>query len=343
MKYSFKTDYSHGAHPNILKALYETNLSQQLSHGDDTFSLKAKDLIKSKINLDADIHFVTGGTQANLIVISSFLKPYESIISADTAHIATLETGAIEATGHKVNIVNTKYGKLTPDNILPIINHHKGVHMVIPKAVFISNTTELGTVYTHEELIKLSSFCKKHNLYLYLDGARLGSALAYEKAELTLELIASLVDVFYIGGTKNGALLGEAIVISNEHIKDRFQFYLKQKGALLAKSRLLGIQFLELFKQNLYLDLAKKANTMALKLADTIKKQNFNFLQDPISNQIFPILPNFIIDKLLLKYDFYIWKVIDEKNSAIRLVTSWATQESMIEEFIKDFLELSKS
>jgi len=208
--------------------------------------------------------------------------------------------------------------------------------MVKPKLVFISNTTEVGTVYKKRELKAISNFCKQNDLLLYLDGARLGSALTSPKNDLTLTEISQLVDIFYIGGTKNGALLGEAIVIINERLKQDFRRHLKQKGALLAKGRVLGIQFLELFNGDLYFNLAKHANFMALKIAEAIKKEGYKFLTAPSSNQIFPILPNKLIEKLKKNYAFYVWNKIDEKNSAIRLVTSWATSEKVVNDFISE-------
>lgn len=338
--YSFKNDYSEGAHEQILSALIKTNALQEEGYGNDRFSETAAEIIKKRIdNETAAIHFVCGGTQANLLVISSLLKPYESVIAAETGHIATSETGAIERTGHKVNTVPTKDGKLKVEDINNLLEEHSSEHMVKPKAVFISNSTELGTIYSLEELTKLSCFCKKNNLYLYLDGARLGSALTSWTNDIKLSHIAKLVDVFYIGGTKNGALIGEAIVIINDTIKENFRFYMKQQGALLAKGRLLGIQFIELFKETLFFALATHANTMARDLSEGIKKQGYKFLTEPASNQIFPILPNTLIEKLKQKYDFYVWCKINDRDSAIRLVTSWATKEEAVKSFSEDILK----
>ncbi len=306
-KYSFKNDYSEGAHQRILETLSNTNLLQEKGYGEDYFCEEAKQVILKKIKKEnSDMYFVSGGTQANLIVISSILKPYESVIAPATGHIAVHETGAIEATGHKVNTVETKDGKLTVKDIKSVLDVHDGVHMVKPKMVFISNSTEIGSVYRKKEIKELSKFCKKNDLYLYVDGARLGSALTSEKNDLSLSELASLVDVFYIGGTKNGALIGEAIIINNEELKENFRFNLKQRGMLLAKGRILGIQFLELFKDDLYFELAKHANKMALKIAKTFEELEYDFIIKPVSNQIFPILPNALIKKLNKKYDFYI-------------------------------------
>ncbi len=335
--YSFKDDYHEGAHERILKALHDTNLIQEPGYGEDRYCDEAARLIRGKIQQpEADINFVSGGTQANLIVISSMIKPYESVIAAATAHIAVHEAGAVEATGHKINTVETKDGKLTPGMVRDVLDFHTDEHMVKPAAVFISNTTEVGSVYSKKELEELSVFCKKNKLYLYLDGARLGSALTSGVNDLALSELAGLVDVFYIGGTKNGALLGEAIVILNDELKENFRFFLKQKGALLAKGRIFGVQFLELFKDDLFFDMARHANSMAAKLAEGIKKLNYEFLTTPVSNQIFPVLPNELIEKLNKKYGFYIWQKMDDKNSAIRLVTSWATKVEFVDRFIED-------
>ncbi len=334
-KISFKDDYSEGTHPEILKLLTETNYKQTAGYGEDVFSEKAKQLIKDKIqNQSADIHFVSGGTQANLLIISSILKPYQSVIAASTAHIAVHETGAIEATGHKINTVETDDGKLTPDDIKKVLEFHTDEHMVMPKMVFISNSTETGTIYNKKELSEISKFCKKNDLYLYLDGARIASSLMSDRNDLNLKKTAEYTDVFYIGGTKNGALLGEAIVITNPDLKQDFRFNIKQKGALIAKGRLIGIQFEALFKNNLYFELAKNANHSAQKIADAIKKRGFNFFYEPVSNQIFPILPNDLIEKLLQKFDFYIWSKYDELHSVVRIVCSWATEKKAVDEFI---------
>lgn len=343
MIYRFTNDYSEGAHINILNALIDTNLNQEIGYGEDSFCEEAKNIIKEKIkNKDAHIHFVSGGTQANLIIISSVLKPYEAVIAASTGHINVHETGAIEATGHKVCTIETEDGKLTVEHIKTVLDFHKDEHMVKPKMVFISNTTELGTIYKKEELKEISKFCRENNLYLHLDGARLGSALTSRDNDLTLDELSSLVDIFYIGGTKNGALLGEAIVINNDKLKEDFRYHIKQKGAMLAKGRLLGIQFIELFKNNLYFDLAEHANKMAYKLSDSLKELGYKFLTEPTSNQIFPIMDNKIIEKIENRYGFNIERKIDNNKTAIRLVTSWATKEDAVDEFINYTKELGR-
>lgn len=339
MKFSFKNDYSEGCHPQILESLLRNNLDQQAGYGEDDYSKKAKDLIKAKIeNQDAEVYFVSGGTQANLIVISSILRPYQCVISASTGHILNNETGAIEATGHKILSIEKEDGKLFPEDIILVLESHQNVpHQVMPKLVYISNSTELGTIYTKRELENLSKFCKENNLYLFMDGARLGHALTSETNDLELKDIAELTDVFYLGGTKNGALLGEVIIITEKDLRPDFAFNIKQKGALLAKGRLLGIQFLVLMKDNLYFDLARNANQQAMKIKKALSERGVQFLSDTSTNQIFPILNNKIIEVLSEKFEFYIWKKIDENLSAIRLITSWNTNNEPVEEFIKTF------
>ena len=336
--YSFKNDYSEGAHPNILNKLIETNHIQQNGYGDDEYAVHAKEILRSKLhNPNASIFFLSGGTQSNLIVIASLLRVHEAVISAKTGHIYANETGAIEATGHRIITMDTADGKLTPEAVeLALKDYTLRPHVVKPRMVYISNSTEIGTIYTKTELVKLYKFCQNKNLLLYMDGARLGHALTASNNDLTLADIAANTDVFYIGGTKNGALLGEAVVLNKPELAEDFDYVLKQKGALLAKGRLLGIQFLELFKDDLYFRLAKYANEMAQLIAEAFKDKGFSFLTTSSTNQIFPILSKTDIEKLSENYDFYVWKVIDEDYSAIRIITSWATPEDVVSEFIKE-------
>lgn len=335
--YSFKNDYSEGAHPRILKTLLETNLEQAEGYGNDQFTQKAVELLKQRMKHDdVHIHLLSGGTQTNLTVISAFLRPHEAAIAANTGHILVHETGAIEATGHKIISINVNDGKLNPIHIKPILDTYTDEHMVKPKLVYISNSTEIGTVYTKSELFELSRFCKENNLILFMDGARLGSALCSKGCGIELSDLPDLVDAFYIGGTKNGALLGEALVICNDYLNEDFRYHIKQKGGLLAKGRLLGIQFSELFRDGLYFELAKHANEMADILKEGIKNAGYSFLTDSPSNQVFPIFPVNLIEKLNQKYAFEIWTKIDNHTSAIRLVTSWATEEKHVLAFIED-------
>jgi len=335
-KYSFLDDYSEGCHPNILAALMQTNLAQQTAYGSDAYSDNAKKLIGAMLkNPSSHVYFVAGGTLANVIVSSSVLRSHEAIISAETGHIVRQETGAIEATGHKVITRPSANGKLRPSDIQSALNNYSLVpHMVKPKLVYISNATETGTVYSKQELQYLSEFCKKAGLYLFLDGARLGAALCSEKSDLTLEDLSKLTDLFTLGGTKNGALIGEAIIINTPHLYEDFAFHIKQRGALLAKGRVLGIQFTELFRKNLYFDLACHANKMAQKLSEAIVRKGYSLTAETESNQIFAILPNNLINELSRAFDFYVWQKIDSEYSEIRFVTSWATDEQEIDRLI---------
>ena len=342
MKYSFKNDYSEGAHPRILDALIKYNLTQQNGYGLDEYSLNAAKFIRDKCAApNASVHFVSGGTQANLTMISAFLRPHESVVSAHTGHIFTNESGAIEATGHKIHGVETADGKLRPQDIQNILDAHQNVpHQLKQRLVYISNSTEIGTIYSKKELQELYEFCQNKNLILFMDGARLGHALTAETNDLTFDEIAKFTDAFYLGGTKNGALIGEAIVINNPALQDEFGFHLKQKGALLAKGRLLGIQFEELMRDNLYFELADHANRQAMKIKEAFEEIGCDFLAETFTNQIFPVLNAKQIDQLSEKYDFYIWKKIDSERSAIRLITSWSTTDETVAGFINEVKEL---
>jgi threonine aldolase len=344
-RYSFQNDYSEGAHPRILEALVKTNLVQETGYGEDQYSLEAARLIHAAIGSeDADVHFVSGGTQANLTMLSSFLRPFESVVAVESGHICVHETGAIEQTGHKINTVKGVDGKITPGEIAEVVARHgNDEHMVKPRVVFISHSTEVGTIYSAKELRDISATCKKLNLYLYLDGARLGSGLTAKAADLELKELCALVDAFYIGGTKNGALLGEALVINHPSLKPDFRYSIKQRGALLSKGRLLGIQFLELFRDGLYFELARNANHMAERLAVGIARMGYGFQTPPSSNQIFPIFPNAVIEQLSQDYRFYVWEPLQGGQSSVRLVTSWATPESAIDGFVADLEKISKS
>ena len=328
-------DYSEGAHPKILKALEINNLQQQLGYGEDEYCALAAKLMKDVLAApNAEVHFVSGGTQANLLVISSALKSYEAVVAAKTAHIAVHETGAIEYTGHKIIELDTTDGKLSPDIIRPAIEEHCDEHMVVPKLVYISNSTELGTIYTQKDLVELHAFCKDNNLLLYLDGARLAASLVAKEQDLTFDDFKNLVDVMYIGGTKNGALLGEAIVIFNEELKYKFRFSMKQKGALLAKGRIFGIQFAELFANDLYLDISRHTDAMARKLAQGIKDAGYGFLVEPQTNILLPVFPKKVVEKLEQKFMFHRWSRVGDDHICIRLVTSWATEEKSVDSFI---------
>lgn len=331
---SFLNDYSEGAHPRILKALADTNLDQTCGYGLDSYCQRAAELIRQKCAApEADVHFVVGGTQANLLVIHALLRSFEAAIAADTGHINVHETGAIEATGHKVCTVPSPDGKLTPALVRQVVDSHSSEHMVRPRLVYISDTTEIGTFYTKAELAALRRCCDENGLLMYLDGARLGSALTAEGSDLTLSDLAALTDAFTIGGTKNGALFGEAIILKNAALQPDFRSYIKQRGAMLAKGRLLGIQFTQLLTDDLYFDMGRHANTMAAQVRDALLAEGYPCPYDSHTNQIFPILPHSVIEKLSKVCAFEVSRPEDETHSMVRFVTSWATTEEAVREF----------
>ncbi len=340
--YSFRNDYSEGAHPKVMEALADTNLEQTVGYGMDPRCQSAAALIRDLCKApDADIHFLVGGTQANLVVIDAFLQSYEAVIGAHTSHINTHETGAIEATGHKVCSIYAPDGKLTPALVEEVLSQHNGTeHMVLPRMVYVSDSTEIGTIYTKAELAALRRCCDEHGLYLFLDGARLGSALTSPDNDLTLADIAALTDVFYIGGTKNGVLFGEALVLSNAAPKAHFRWHMKQRGAVLAKGRLLGIQFQAILEDGLYFDIARHANEMAFRLRDGIAALGYPFPVPSPTNQQFPVLPNTVIGQLEARgYQFEAQEAVDAEHTCVRFVTSWATPESAIDAFLKDLAD----
>ncbi len=333
--YSFMNDYSEGAHPEIMKELLKTNEEQSGGYGMDIYTERAVEVLKEYLNDDkVDIHFLTGGTQTNLVAISAFLRPHEAVIAAETGHIAVHETGAIEATGHKVITKKTIDGKLNVALIHKCSIMHTDEHMVKPKLVYISNPTEVGTIYSKQEISEIYEYCQAQHLFLYIDGARLGSALMAKDNDMLLVDYPKHCDAFYIGGTKMGALFGEALVICNPNLKEDFRFMMKQKGALLVKGRILGIQFESLFKKKLYFEIGKHENEMADMLRLGISKLGYTFLYDSPSNQLFPVFNNDVIEMLSSKFLFLVWEKINETHSAVRLVTSWATTQEMVEKFL---------
>lgn len=336
--YSFRNDYSEGVHPNILKTLTETNLIQTCGYGMDDYCSQAADLIRELCSApEAAVHFLVGGTQTNLIVINSFLQDYECVIAAHTGHVNVHETGAIEATGHKVCTAYSPDGKVTPAMVESIVSANTTEHMVLPRLVYISDTTEIGTIYTKTELTSLRECCDQHGLYLYLDGARLASALTAPGNDLTLSDLADLTDAFTIGGTKNGLLFGEAVILSNDMPKEHFRWHMKQRGAMLAKGRLLGIQFHGLMSDGLFFEIGRHANEAALKLRDGMSALGYPFPTESPSNQQFPVLPNTIIKQLMdLGYLFEEDHVVDADHTCVRFVTSWATPIDAVDQFLKD-------
>lgn len=341
----FNCDYSEGAHPNILEKLVKTNFEQTEGYGEDDYCKEAGQLIKVKCNRqDADVHFFVGGTQTNLTLISAALRPHQGIVTAVSGHINVHESGAIEATGHKVIALPSTDGKLTSIQIQEIYDDHYNdtthEHMVQPKLVYISNPTEVGSIYSKAELTALSDSCKKNKLLLYIDGARLGYALCAKDNDLDLPTIAQLCDAFYIGGTKLGALFGEALVICNENLQSDFRYIIKQKGGMLAKGRLLGLQFIALFEDDLYYKIAKHANEMADLIKEACRKKGYTFLNPSTTNQQFPIIPNKILDKLKQNYEYLYWQKVDDNQSAVRFCTSWATEKEMVLKLVAEIEKL---
>ena len=341
----FDCDYCEGAHPSILQKLAETNLEQTPGYGVDDYCEAARGLILAACGLkkgEADVHFLVGGTQTNLTVLSAALRPHQGALCADTGHINAHETGAIEATGHKVLALPAKDGKITAAQIDEAwrLQHDDGSfeHIVQPKLVYLSQSTEVGTLYTHAELAEISRVCRERGLLLYLDGARLGYALEAEGNDLDLPAIAALCDAFYIGGTKQGALFGEALVLRHPALREDFRYLIKQKGGMLAKGRLLGIQFQALFEDGLYFRLARHADALALRIRQACADSGLPFLQESPSNQQFPILPNGLLTRLQEKYAFSVWGKVDEAHTAVRICTSWATREEDVDALIRDLL-----
>ncbi len=328
----FNCDYSEGAHPAVLEKLAQTNLEQTPGYGQDIYCLRAADLIKSLCKTpQAEVHFLTGGTQTNLTVIAACLRPYQGVLSAVSGHINVHETGAIEATGHRIIPLNETNGKLLAEQITRCCKEHwqddNPEFAPQPKLVYLSFPTEYGTLYSKEELYAIRRACDENNLYLFIDGARLGYGLEAPGNDLTLADIAACCDVFYIGGTKIGALLGEAVVIVNPKLQKDFRYFTKQKGGMLAKGRLLGLQFLALFEDGLYFRISKHANEMAQIIRRACEEAGYPFLYDSPTNQQFPILPQRTIKKLEEDYSFAHTKRLDHGLMAIRICTSWATRE----------------
>lgn len=337
----FNCDYSEGAHPRILEKLAQTNLEQAPGYGQDTYCRQAADLIKSLCQTpQAEVHFLAGGTQTNLTVIAACLRPYQTVISADSGHINVHETGAIEATGHRILTVPEQNGKLTAEQIARCCKDHwlddNPEFAPQPKLVYISFPTEYGTLYSKEELSAIRRVCDENNLFLFADGARLGYGLEAPGNDVTLANLAACCDVFYIGGTKIGALLGEAVVIVNPKLQKDFRYFMKQKGAMLAKGRILGIQFLALFEDGLYFKLSKHADEMAQIIRQACAECGFEFLYDSPTNQQFPIMPDDLIKQLEELYAFSHTKRLDHRRSAIRICTSWATRREDVEQLVAD-------
>ena len=337
----FNSDYLEGAHPKILERLLETNLEQTPGYGEDAYCEYARKLIREKCGApEAYVQFLVGGTQTNLTVISSILRPHQGVLCADTGHINVHETGAIEATGHKVLPLDSEDGKLQAWQVQKACEDHWNdadhEHMVQPGMVYISHPTENGTLYTKKELEDLCMVCRKYGLPLFLDGARLGYGLMAENTDVTWQALAQCTDVFYIGGTKVGALFGEAVVISNPSLAKDFRYLIKQRGGMLAKGRLLGLQFTVLLEDGLYEEISKKAVGQAMRLREAFLNRGYSLLYDSYTNQQFPILPKGHAKQLSKNYAFAFWKDMDEKHCAVRFCMSWATKEEDIEALLRD-------
>ena len=336
---SFTCDYNEGAHPEILHRLIETNMLQEDGYGDDQFSRSAKEKILQAVGCpDADVFFLCGGTQTNATVIAALLQPYEGVIAAETGHIAVHESGAIEHGGHKVLTLPGHHGKLCPEELkaylLRFYADATWPHQVIPGMVYLSYPSEYGTLYTHAELSAIHDICQEYHLRLFIDGARLGYGLASNTADITLPQLAQLCDVFYIGGTKVGALCGEAVVFPQKAPRHFFTT-VKQHGALLAKGRLLGIQFDTLFTDDLYFRISRHAINMAMALRDVFQRQGIPFFIDSPTNQQFPILTTAQMEDLKEKVKFEIWEPLSDGRVVTRFATSWATTKEQIEELEK--------
>ena len=330
---SFENDYSETTNEEILEALKKAYNEQNDGYGLDKHSKNAASLIKKLCgHKDIDVHFIQGGTPCNVLTME-LIRPYEAIIAVKSGHINVHETGAVERNGHKIVTVDGKEGKLLPQEIDQVMSVHLDEHSVKPKLVFISNGTEYGTTYSKKELLDLRKKCDKYNLYLYIDGARIGNALA--ATGLTFKDIADIADVFYIGGTKNGALLGEAYIIKNNNLKKEFRYIIKQNLSMLAKGFINGIQFETLLNNDLYMKNAKHANNMADKIRECLKKNHINCLYPTKTNQIFPIITIKQFNELKKKFKFSKWSDYKGNNIVVRFVTSWNTKEENVNKLIE--------
>ncbi len=335
----FESDYLEGCHPQILDALRESNLEQTLGYGEDPHCAKAADMIRYIFEApDAEVHFLVGGTQANATVISSLLKPYQGVVCAESGHIHVHETGAVEHTGHKVLALPARDGKISAEQILDFVQaHHSDFsreHMVQPGMVYLSLPTELGTLYTKDELLAIRQVCRDWEMPLFIDGARLGYGLEASGCDILPKDLPKIADVFYIGGTKQGALFGEAVVFSTPALAHDFRYNIKQNGGMLAKGRLLGIQFEVLFEDGLYLRAARHAVEQAFRIRDAFRAAGASFLVESPTNQQFPILANDEIARLRERFSFESWQKIDGDHAAVRFVTSWATPDANVDALV---------
>ena len=343
--YYFNCDYCEGAHPQILARLSETNLEQTAGYGNDPYCAAAAEKIRAFCRApEADVHFLVGGTQANMTVIAAALRPHQGVLCAASGHINVHESGAVEATGHKVLSLPSCGGKVRAADVEDYCRQHGAdpdrEHTVQPKMVYISQPTEFGTLYTAAELKDLSAVCRRFGLLLFADGARLGYGLCAPDNDVTAADLARLCDVFYIGGTKLGALFGEAVVIANPALKEDFRYMIKQRGGMLAKGRLLGLQFDTLFTDGLYLRGAEHAVRLAERIRETLDGLRIPLLVENRTNQIFAVLENGVYDRLRDKYVFSLWEKPDDSHSAVRICTSWATDPAAVEALCRDLTEV---
>ncbi|WP_294549456.1 aminotransferase class I/II-fold pyridoxal phosphate-dependent enzyme [uncultured Pseudoflavonifractor sp.] len=336
--YNFRNDYSEAAHPAVLAAIAAHNEEHVIGYGADQYCARAAQLIRDLCRCPgADVQFLIGGTQTNFTAIAAFLRPWEGAICAHTGHVNGHEGGAVEATGHKLLLAHAAPdGKLTPELILPLVEEGRNEHVVLPKLVYISDATENGAVYTLSELEALSACCKANNLLLFLDGARLGAAFGAAGSDVALPDLARLTDAFYIGGTKNGALMGEALVIVNPALQEGFFRIKKQRGAVLAKGWLLGLQFQTLLEDGLYWTIARHAVDMAQTLQSGLEAMGLSMMSRSASNMVFPVVPDRLLPVLDKLCAYEVWTRQDENHTVIRLVTSFATQAADVEGFLAD-------
>ncbi|MBE5922407.1 MAG: low specificity L-threonine aldolase [Lachnospiraceae bacterium] len=341
---SFESDYIAGAHPKVLQRLLETNMEPLSGYGNDIYCASAQKKIRAACACPtAEVYFLAGGTQTNAVVISSMLQSYEGAIAAKTGHVSTHEAGAIEHTGHKVLALAQKDGKIVPAVLRQYLKtfyaDENRDHMVFPGMVYISHPTEYGTLYSKNELTEISQICAEYEIPLFLDGARLGYGLMSRQTDVTLADIAALCDVFYIGGTKVGALCGEAVVFTKNNTPKHFMTTIKQNGALLAKGRVLGIQFDALFTDNLYFKISQHAVEMAEKLKSIFKEKGYHFYLESPTNQQFIILENREMEYLKTQVAFSFWEKLDDMHTVVRFATSWSTTEEDLEH-LKEILSL---
>ncbi len=331
----FRNDYGNGAHPAIMDALCKTNLELTVGYGMDEYCRRATDIIRRLCDCErADVHFIAGGTQANKLAIGAFLRPWEAVITADTGHIQVHEAGAIEHNGHRLCTLPSPDGKLKPEQVRKFCQTYSQDETApAPRLLYISNTTELGTVYSKDELLALRQVCDEWGLYLYCDGARLGCAMVVSGTGFAD--YAALCDAFTIGGTKNGLLFGEALVITNPALMPHFRRCMKQQGAMLAKGRLLGVQYCAALENGLYEGLARRSMDAATHLAEGLRKRGIPQLIHSPSNQLFPILPNAAIDALQEQVSFEIWAPVDDGRKAVRFVTAWHTTAEEVDALLE--------